>query len=153
MKRSFLIACIPLFLFSTNISAQNLPTSVEQLRSKFESALKARDTNAVMLLFYLDGLEDSGWNRGRRLSSAETQAAFLREMWPFFPTNVANIKLAPLPKEFQTINATKEDDGMGVEWTGDNGWRTRWSVPPVGMFESQPPVIFPTPLIYGKGLS
>ena len=150
MKRSFFIAYIILFLFSTNILAQNLPTSVEQLRSKFESALKTRDTNAAMSLFYLDGLEGDGPYGGRRLSSAETQAAFLREMWPFFPTNVANIKLAPLPKEFQTFNSPKEDDGMGIDWNGDNGWRGRWSVPPAGMFESQPPAIFPTPLIYGK---
>ncbi len=103
-----------------------------------------------MSLFYLEGLEDSGWNRGRRLSSAETQAAFLREMWPFFPTNVSKIKLAPLLKEFQVLQAPKEDDGMGDDWNGDNGWRARWSVPPVGMFESQPPAMFPTPLIYGK---
>ncbi|MEI6195473.1 MAG: hypothetical protein WCS42_14195 [Verrucomicrobiota bacterium] len=126
------------------------PTSAEQLRQKFESALKARDTNAAMSLFYLDGLEGDGPYRRTPLSSAETQAAFLREMWLFFPTNVSKIKVAPLPKEFQALHAPKEDDGMGDDWNGDNGWRMRWSVPPVGMFESQPPAMFPTPLIYGK---
>jgi len=103
-----------------------------------------------MSLFYLDGLEGDGPYRRIQLSSAETQAAFLREMWPFFPTNVSKIKLAPLPKEFQALHAPKEDNGMGDDWNGDNGWRMRWSVPPLGMFESQPPAMFPTPLIYGK---
>jgi len=126
------------------------PTSAEQLRQKFESALKARDTNAAMSLFYLDGLEGDGPYRRTPLSSAETQAAFLREMWLFFPTNVSKIKVAPLPKGFQALHAPKEDDGMGDDWNGDNGWRMRWSVPPAGMFESQPPATFPTPLIYGK---
>lgn len=150
MKNPFPFACIILCLCSTNIPAQNVATSAEQLRGKFESSLKARDTNAVMSLFYLDGLEGDGPYRGKQLSSVETQAAFLREMWPFFPTNIVKIKLAPLPKEFQKFDSPKTDDGMGVDWNGDNGWRTRWSVPPAGMFESQPPAAFPTPLIYGK---
>ena len=150
MRLSISIAGIILTLLLPNIYAKDLASSAEQLRSKFESALKARDTNAAMSLFYLDGLEGDGPFRRIKLSAAETQAAFLREMWPFFPTNVSKIKLAPLPKELQNLNAPKEDDGMGVEWTGDNGWRTRWSVPPVGMFESQPPAMFPTPLIYGQ---
>ena len=153
MKRHFFATGLSFaitFFAATNILAKDPPTSAEQLRSEFEGALKARDTNTAMSLFYLNGLEGDGPYRRKQLSSAETQEAFLREMWPFFPTNVLKIKLAPLPKEFQALHAPKADDGMGDDWNGDNGWRARWSVPPVGMFEIQPPAMFPTPLIYGK---
>ncbi len=154
MKRLFSVTslCFLIVACTTNcVFAGDPPTSAEQLRSELESALKAGDSNAVLSLYYLDGLVDVR----RELSDAEKKAEFLRAIWPTFATNVSSVKLSPVPKDFEkaeSANAARSesDNGMGDSWEGDNGWRMRWSVPVLGMLEAYPSNKYAFPLLYGK---
>lgn len=131
--------CVP------NTFSKEPPTSAEQLRGALESALRARDTNTVKSLYYLNGLVD----KRRELSAEEINEAFMRSLWPSFATNVTKVRLLPLPSNYQLQNDPKEDDGMGNDWWGDNGWRGKWSVPVVGMLDIDPPRKGNEPLLYG----
>jgi hypothetical protein len=61
MKHTIAIVCLILLITTAGLSsvlAEGAPTSAEQLRNEFESALKAKDTNSLMQLFYWQGVSD-----------------------------------------------------------------------------------------------
>lgn len=80
----------------TSVLAKDVPTSAEQLRNELESALKAKDTNAVMSLFNWEG----GAN-GLRESARMTETIIQVQTSAMLETNVVSVKLSPLPAGFQ----------------------------------------------------
>jgi hypothetical protein len=75
----------------------NPPTSAEQLRNKFEAALKSKDTNAVLSLVCWKGVSDA--------MKSDTS----EEMSETISQGVASVKLLPLPADQQLTN---EMDGV-----------------------------------------
>lgn len=90
---SFLIAITGL----QSAQAKDAPASAEQLRSEFEAALKAKDTNAVFSLINWKGV------------SAEMKSETVEEMAGIVKPDVASVKLLPLPADYQPTN---ELDGI-----------------------------------------
>ncbi len=66
------------------------PTSAEQLRSEFEAAMKANDTNAVLSLVNWKGV------------SAEMKSEMAEEMDN--TSGLVSVKLLPLPADYQLTN-------------------------------------------------
>ena len=85
---SFLIAVVGL----PSASGKDAPASAEQLRSEFEAALKAKDTNAVLSLINWKGV------------SAEMKTDVAGQMTDMAGANVAGVKLLPLPAGYQLTN-------------------------------------------------
>jgi hypothetical protein len=107
MKHQINIACLFLIALAcslTSVFAKDAPTSAEQLQSELESALKAKDLNAVMSLF--------NWEGG---SNDSRDSAGIREMMIRAQTDVmlkndaTNIKLLPLPINFQAVQTNEEN--------------------------------------------
>jgi hypothetical protein len=67
------------------------PTSAEQLRSQFEAALRAKDSNAVLSLIYWKGVSGT--------MKSETS-----QEWSGPYQDVASVKLLPLPADYQLTN-------------------------------------------------
>jgi hypothetical protein len=108
-------ACI-----ATSILAKDPPASAEQLRSELESALKAKDTNTVFSLFRLAG------GGGDIISYMATGA--------MLATNITSVALLPLPTNFQQdLDKRDNENGFGDTWEGDNGSRTKYSLPVLGL--------------------
>jgi hypothetical protein len=84
----FLIAVVGL----QSASGKDAPTSAEQLRSEFEAALKAKDTNAVLFLINWKGV------------STEMKSESVKEMADMVEPDVASVKLLPLPTDYQPTN-------------------------------------------------
>jgi hypothetical protein len=85
----------------------NPPASAEQLRGEFESALKAKDANGIIGMFYWQGVSD---NMKSEVSKEITE--LVKHEW-------TAVRLAPFPADFKdTIEA--------------NGIRYRPSVPVIG---------------------
>ena len=100
----FILACL------TSAFAKAPPTSAEQLRSELESALKAKDTNAVMSLFNWEG----GSNELR--ASAGMREMMIRgQTDAMMKTNITSVKLLPLPPNFQAVQ-TNEGNGIGQKF-------------------------------------
>jgi hypothetical protein len=96
--KRFLIAIVAgaaIFNFSTAVASS--PTSAEQLRSEFEAALKAKDTNAVLALVNWKGVSDT--------MKSDTSG----QMGDTISQGVAGVKLLPLPADQQLTN---EMDGV-----------------------------------------
>lgn len=86
------------------------PTSAEQLLSRFESAIKTKDTNALVALVNCQGVSD-------RMKS------LILPMVADIPNHeIATVTLVPLPEKFQSTNEA-------------NGIRYRPNVPPVGLIK------------------
>ena len=68
------------------------PTSAEQLRSQLESALKAKDTNALVALVNWQGV------------SADMKSMTVEEDADMVKHEIASVKLAPLPAAFEATN-------------------------------------------------
>ena len=68
------------------------PTSAEQLRAEFESALKAKDTNAILSLVNWNGV------------AAEMKSDLTQEMGEAAGSTVASVKLLPLSSDYQPTN-------------------------------------------------
>jgi hypothetical protein len=85
---SFLIATLGL----QSASGKDAPTSAEQLRSDFETALKTKDTNAVLSLINWKGV------------SAEMKSDMSEETADMVKQSVASVKLLPLPADYQPTN-------------------------------------------------
>lgn len=77
--------------------AKDAPASAEQLRSELESALKAKNTNAVLALVNWKGVS----------STMKTDAS--EEMGGMISQGAASVKLLPLPTDQQLTN---EVDGV-----------------------------------------
>ncbi len=80
------LLAVALFGFATVFNSFSAPTSAEQLRSELETALKAKDTNALVSLFNWEGVSDEWKSHEIRLDSKE-----------FFGQKTKSVKLSPLP--------------------------------------------------------
>ena len=95
MTKNFLrLAVTALFLSTASITtfAKDAPTTAEQLRSEFETALKARDTNAVLSLV--------NWKN----VSAEMKSDMTEQMGDTIASGIAGVKLLPLPADQELTN-------------------------------------------------
>ena len=101
-------AALLLWLFNGNAKYKyTSPTSAEQLRGEFESALKAKDVNGIIGMFYWQGVSDD-----YKLQAIQEIGALVNAEW-------TAVRLAPFPADYQaTIEA--------------NGVRYRPSVPVIG---------------------
>ena len=90
------------------IFAKNAPASAEELRSRLESALKAKDKHAVSALFNWQGV------------SADMKSTEDYLVGDLCSSDIAAVKLSPLPADFQPTNDL-------------NGTRYRPNVSVVGM--------------------
>ena len=92
MKR-FLIAIVAIaaiFNFSTSFAKP--PTSAEQLRSEFEAALKAKDTNAVLALVNWKGVSD------------KMKPDIIDQMTGMVMPKTVSVNLLPLSADYQPTN-------------------------------------------------
>src|ERR1039457_1834301 len=90
-----IIVCLSLLIIGSGLSsvfAKDAPTSAEQLRVEAESALKAKDANALMGLFNWRGVSD---NMKTRMSKMVAERP--KQEGPA-------VRLAPLPADFQATN-------------------------------------------------
>jgi hypothetical protein len=85
------LLAISLFGFAIVFNSISAPTSAEQLRSEFETALKAKDTNAVLSLINWQGISDDV----KKVMQTEISSMCQRE--------VTNVSLIPInhPLEFE----------------------------------------------------
>ena len=90
--KQFLAVSFLAFATVLNSFSAPPPTSAEQLRSQFETAMKANDTNAVLALVNWKGVSD------QMKSDVSMQMAFLAGH------SVASVKLLPLPTDHQLTN-------------------------------------------------
>jgi hypothetical protein len=122
---------------ATSLLAKDPPTSAEQLRSELESALKVKDTNTVFSLFRSAGGEDD-------MFSCMASAAMLA-------TNITSVTLLPLPTNFQQDHDKRDNEnGFGDTWEGDNGWRSKYSLPVLGLLDMKSQAGDIIQLPYGK---
>lgn len=90
-----IIVCLSLLIIGSGLSsvfAKDAPTSAEQLRSEFESALKAKDTNSLTELFNWQGVSDN-----MKTMMGNMIAEMPKHEW-------TAVELAPLPADFQATN-------------------------------------------------
>ena len=95
MIQKFLHLCaatVILMAISIAAFAKDVPASAEQLRSELSSAIKGKDTNAIVALFNLNGVSDD------MKSIAEMVAAGLAQ------DGAASVKLSPLPADAELTN-------------------------------------------------
>jgi len=122
MKHLLNVACLSFVITAcglTSALAKDAPTSADQLRSELESALKAKDTNAVMSLFNSDG----GTNDWRE-SASMREMMIMVQTHAMLQTNVTSIKLLPLPADFQSVQTNE-----------GNGLRSKFNVAVIGMID------------------
>ena len=113
MTTTFLRLCAAAVLsaaISVTTFAKDAPTSAEQLRSELESAIKSKDTNAIISLFNLRGVSDD------MKSIVEMVAAGLAQ------DDAASVKISPLPADTELTNEV-------------GGVRYYPNVPVIGMIE------------------
>ena len=94
MKQLFSIGCLGFIIAicGQTLFAKDLPTSAEQLRIEVESALKTKDTNALVTLFNWQGVSD------------DMKSDMKDENADIFNHNIASVKLISLPADFQPTN-------------------------------------------------
>jgi len=83
--------------FAAVFNSSAAPTSAEQLRSEFEAAMKAKDTNALLALVNWKGVSAEMKSEMIEEDTADDTAAFV------------GVKLLPLPADYQLTN---ELDGI-----------------------------------------
>jgi hypothetical protein len=91
------LLAVLIFGFAIVFNSFSAPTSAEQLRSEFEAAMKAKDTNTVLSLFNWQGVSD------KLKSSMSRQIAYMVNQ------DVASVNLLPLPADRKLTN---ELDGV-----------------------------------------
>lgn len=99
MKHTLFIACFSFViavLGSQTVFAKDPPASAEQLRNEVESALKTKNTEALMALFNWEGIQE-----GDRVKMG-MKAGFI-EMWKK-TNNVISVELLPLPAQYKATN-------------------------------------------------
>ncbi|MDR3457876.1 MAG: hypothetical protein P4N60_10555 [Verrucomicrobiae bacterium] len=97
MKRTLVILCLNAVILAAGLpsaSAKDAPTSAEQLRSELESAIKAKDRNALKSLFNEHGLS-------AEMKSIDDET-FNDLVKP--DSNIKSVKLSPLPADFHATN-------------------------------------------------
>jgi len=101
-------AALLIWLFAGNAKhTYTSPTSAEQLRGEFESALKAKDVNGIIGMFYWQGVSDDF-----KSQTSQEISELVKHEW-------TAVRLAPFPADYQaTIEA--------------NGVRYHPSVPVIG---------------------
>jgi hypothetical protein len=99
--------------------AKGAPTTAEQLRDDLETALKAKDANAVMSLFNWEG----GTNDWRE-SAGVRETMIKSQTQAMLQTNDANIELSPLSPDFQAARTNES-----------NGLCSKFNIPVVGMID------------------
>ena len=129
MNPKKLIVCAGLVAALIPAFAAEAPTSAEQLLNRLESAIKAKDTNALVSLVNCQGISD-------RMKS------LILPMMADIPNHeIESVKLVPLPEKFQSTNEV-------------NGIRYRPNVPPVGLidvkFVKKEDVVQSMQIPYGK---
>ena len=95
MKNIHIIICLGFLITLLGLkpaSAKDAPTSAEQLRSELETALKAKDTNAVLALVNWKGVSD------KMKASVAGQMGFIASR------ELAGVNLLPLPAGRQLTN-------------------------------------------------
>ena len=100
--------------------SKDAPASAEQLRSKFEAALKAKDTNAIASLYDWQGVSNEDkWGQIGNIASF------------FFDDKIESVKLAPLSPDFSDEDIMETDDGLVI---------IHKNIPAIGLIEvkSQP---------------
>jgi ankyrin repeat protein len=108
MKPKTLIICVALAATLLPVIAGEPPTSAEQLLSRFESAIKTKDTNALVALVNCQGVSD------------QMKSLALPMVADIANHEIAAVTLAPLPETFQLTNEA-------------NGIRYRPNVSPIGL--------------------
>jgi hypothetical protein len=107
-----LIICAGIVAVLIPAFATETPNSAEQLLDRLQSAIKAKDTNALVALVNCQGISD-------RMKS------MILPMMADIPNHeIASVKLMPLPEKYQSIYEV-------------NGIRYRPNVPPVGLIDVQ----------------
>jgi hypothetical protein len=94
MKKNLTVA---FFGFAIVFNSFSAPTSAEQLRSEFEAALKAKDTNAVLALVNWKSVSD------------KMKPEIIDEMTGMVMPKAVSVNLLPLPADYQPTN---EMDGV-----------------------------------------
>jgi hypothetical protein len=124
-----IVVCI-----ATCVFAKNPPTSAEQLRSEVESALKSKNTKALMTLYNWDGVPE------------EVKEMIIGvEIKAMLKADIASVALAPVSANVQAMLG---NGGNG--WQGDNGRRVKFSVDLLGELDVSIPNEDKIPLPYGK---
>ncbi len=138
MKRGLFGGYLIFIIFAcglTSAFAKGPPSSAEQLRNELESALKAKDTNAIISLFYWEGVPEAD---KEMMIGAFVMNGLLR-------TNVTGIKFSPLSTNLQALVSDERND-----WQGDNGQRVKYSVTVLGELDVSTPEEHEIRLPYGK---
>lgn len=118
------------------VFAKDPPSSAEQLRNELESALKAKDTNAVISLFDWEGVDDYvKWSMIMPLTRSAMQNA----------NNIADVILSPLSSDYQAVVGDERND-----WWGDNGRRAKFNITVLGKLDILIPAQDKIRLPYGK---
>jgi hypothetical protein len=122
---------------ATSVLAKDAPNSAEQLRNELESALKAKDTNAVLSLF------NAEWGTNDWRESAYMRQMMIRlQTQAILQSGATNVSLLPLPANFQ-LEQTNEQNGI----------RTRYNVGIIGMMDVKKNADSVGQLPYGKNAS
>ena len=93
------LLAVLLFGFASVFNSFSAPTSAEQLRSEFETALKAKDTNAMMSLIYWKNVSENG-------KSIQAQ-----EIADMVTHDIVSVELASWP-----TNLPLENDYNGIHY-------------------------------------
>jgi len=121
---------------ATCVLAKDPPTSAEQLRSELESALNAKDTNAVVSLFNWEGVDD--YIKGMTIMSIARGAMQNA-------TTVASVVVSPLSSNVQATVGDERND-----WWGDNGRRAKFNIAVLGELDVITPTKGKIQMPYGK---
>lgn len=129
MNLKILRFCAGFAVATTSIIAGEAPSTADQLMKRFESAINAKDTNALIALVNWQGV------------SAKNKELASSLLTDDFNLEIDSVTLKPLPEDFQ---ATNELDGI----------RYRPNVAPIGMIDVQfvkkENAVQSTQLPYGK---
>jgi hypothetical protein len=89
------LLAVLIFGFAVAFNSFSAPTSAEQLRSEFEAALKAKDTNAVLSLICWKDVSEKG------------KAVETREVADLVTHEIVSVQLAPWPADLPLENDYK----------------------------------------------
>jgi hypothetical protein len=99
------VLAVALFGFATVFNSISAPTSAEQLRSEFETALKAKDADTVLSLFNWKGVSDDT----NAMASKPMMSRMVTGFVKYEKRETVGVNLLPLPAGYE---ATNELDGI-----------------------------------------
>ena len=94
-----ILLAVLIFGFAAAFNSFSAPTSAEQLRSEFEAALKAKDTNAIISLIYWKNV------------SEKSKSIDVREVSEMVTHEIVSVQLASWP-----TNLPSEYDVKGIHY-------------------------------------